>query len=95
MLHAASPKGRTVLLSVSTTADHATDLGFLLHKHPGRVQAFEQSFGVAHVFHPRRRTRCSRSSPSPSTRVSEPAGRAERRIAGLICKRSYSKRVYI
>lgn len=30
----------------------ATDLGFLLHKHPERVQRFEQSFGTAHVFYP-------------------------------------------
>jgi 3' terminal RNA ribose 2'-O-methyltransferase Hen1 len=35
-----------------TTARPATDLGFLLVKHPGRVQAFEQSFGTAHVFYP-------------------------------------------
>ena len=32
--------------------DQATDLGFLLHKHPDRVQRFEQSFGTAHVFYP-------------------------------------------
>jgi 3' terminal RNA ribose 2'-O-methyltransferase Hen1 len=30
----------------------ATDLGFLLHKNPARVQAFEVSTGVAHVFYP-------------------------------------------
>ena len=30
----------------------ATDLGFLLHKHPGRVQSFELSVGTAHVFYP-------------------------------------------
>jgi 3' terminal RNA ribose 2'-O-methyltransferase Hen1 len=30
----------------------ATDLGYLLHKHPGRVQAFESSSGIAHVFYP-------------------------------------------
>ena len=30
----------------------ATDLGFLLYKHPDRVQAFDQSFGTAHVFYP-------------------------------------------
>lgn len=41
-----------MLLTVTTTADHASDLGFLLHKHPGRVQTFSQSFGVAHVFYP-------------------------------------------
>jgi 3' terminal RNA ribose 2'-O-methyltransferase Hen1 len=41
-----------VLLTLSTAAEGATDLGYLLHKHPGRVQEFEQSFGVAHVFYP-------------------------------------------
>ncbi|QIS18589.1 3' terminal RNA ribose 2'-O-methyltransferase Hen1 [Nocardia terpenica] len=30
----------------------ATDLGFLLHKNPGRVQVFEQSYGRAHVLYP-------------------------------------------
>jgi 3' terminal RNA ribose 2'-O-methyltransferase Hen1 len=41
-----------VLLSISTTNNPATDLGFLLHKHPGRLQAFEVSVGTAHVFYP-------------------------------------------
>jgi 3' terminal RNA ribose 2'-O-methyltransferase Hen1 len=30
----------------------ATDLGFLLHKNPGRVQSFELAVGTAHVFYP-------------------------------------------
>ncbi|MEG8179338.1 3' terminal RNA ribose 2'-O-methyltransferase Hen1 [Nocardia terpenica] len=30
----------------------ATDLGFLLHKNPSRVQVFEQSYGRAHVLYP-------------------------------------------
>lgn len=41
-----------MLLTVSTTHDPATDLGYLLHKHPGRVQSFPESTGVAHVFYP-------------------------------------------
>ncbi|MCP9949217.1 3' terminal RNA ribose 2'-O-methyltransferase Hen1 [Actinomadura madurae] len=41
-----------MLLTITTTMDQATDLGFLLHKHPDRVQRFEQSFGTAHVFYP-------------------------------------------
>ncbi|MFD0688911.1 3' terminal RNA ribose 2'-O-methyltransferase Hen1 [Actinomadura fibrosa] len=41
-----------MLLTITTTHDQATDLGFLLHKHPDRVQRFEQSFGTAHVFYP-------------------------------------------
>jgi 3' terminal RNA ribose 2'-O-methyltransferase Hen1 len=42
----------TVLLTITTTREPASDLGFLLHKHPARVQSFEQPSGVAHVFYP-------------------------------------------
>lgn len=42
-----------VLLTVSTTHQPATDLGFLLHKHPDRVQQFPLSFGTVTVFYPR------------------------------------------
>lgn len=41
-----------MLLTLTTTARPATDLGYLLHKNPGRVQSFELSFGKAHVFYP-------------------------------------------
>ncbi|MGC3971313.1 MAG: 3' terminal RNA ribose 2'-O-methyltransferase Hen1 [Pirellulales bacterium] len=41
-----------MLLSISTTHRPATDLGYLLHKHPDRFQSFELSFGKAHVFYP-------------------------------------------
>jgi hypothetical protein len=41
-----------VLLTITTTAEPASDLGFLLHKHPGRVQSFDVSVGAAHVFYP-------------------------------------------
>ncbi|WP_250445129.1 3' terminal RNA ribose 2'-O-methyltransferase Hen1 [Actinotalea sp. C106] len=41
-----------MLLTMTTDAQAASDLGYLLHKHPDRVQSFEQSFGVAHVFYP-------------------------------------------
>lgn len=41
-----------MLLTVSTTHSPARDLGYLLHKHPDRVQEFRQSFGVATVFYP-------------------------------------------
>jgi 3' terminal RNA ribose 2'-O-methyltransferase Hen1 len=49
-----------VLVTVSTTHRPATDLGYLLHKHPGRVQEFKQSFGTATVFYPEAsRDRCT------------------------------------
>jgi 3' terminal RNA ribose 2'-O-methyltransferase Hen1 len=41
-----------VLLTISTIYQPATDLGYLLYKHPGRVQAFALGFGQAHVFYP-------------------------------------------
>jgi 3' terminal RNA ribose 2'-O-methyltransferase Hen1 len=42
----------TVLLTITTTREPATDLGYLLHKHPDRVQSFGQACGQAHVFYP-------------------------------------------
>ena len=41
-----------MLLTISTTHRPATDLGYLLHKNPGRPQSFELSFGKAHVVYP-------------------------------------------
>ncbi len=41
-----------MLLTITTTHRPATDLGYLLHKHPERVQTFGVPFGSAHVFYP-------------------------------------------
>ncbi|HET9656602.1 MAG TPA: 3' terminal RNA ribose 2'-O-methyltransferase Hen1 [Kineosporiaceae bacterium] len=41
-----------MLLTITTTCEPATDLGFLLHKHPQRVQSRAVSVGTAHVFYP-------------------------------------------
>lgn len=41
-----------MLLTITTTCPAAADLSFLLHKHPGRFQSFDLSFGQAHVFYP-------------------------------------------
>jgi 3' terminal RNA ribose 2'-O-methyltransferase Hen1 len=41
-----------VLLSLATTMPDAADLGFLLHKHPGKAQSFEVATGTAHVVWP-------------------------------------------
>ncbi len=41
-----------MLLEISTTHRPATDLGYLLHKHPGKGQTVELAFGQAHVFYP-------------------------------------------
>ncbi|HEY0007954.1 MAG TPA: 3' terminal RNA ribose 2'-O-methyltransferase Hen1 [Tepidisphaeraceae bacterium] len=41
-----------MLLTLSTTSMPATDLGYLLHKNPTRVQTFNLAFGTARVFYP-------------------------------------------
>ncbi len=41
-----------MLLTISTTHKPATELGYLLHKHPDRCQTFHLAFGKAHVFYP-------------------------------------------
>ncbi|WP_327231545.1 3' terminal RNA ribose 2'-O-methyltransferase Hen1 [Streptomyces murinus] len=41
----------TISLS-GDAANPATDLGYLLHKHPGKAQRFSTSYGTAHVFYP-------------------------------------------
>ncbi|MGW1393053.1 3' terminal RNA ribose 2'-O-methyltransferase Hen1 [Streptomyces nigra] len=40
------------LTTTGTPERPATDLGYLLHKHPGKSQAFSTSFGTAHVLYP-------------------------------------------
>ena len=48
-----------MFLSIATTYQPATDLGYLLHKHPGRLHEIEQTFGKAWVFYPdASQTRC-------------------------------------
>ncbi|MEU2875826.1 3' terminal RNA ribose 2'-O-methyltransferase Hen1 [Streptomyces sp. NPDC007070] len=44
-----------MFLTITTTGTPerpATDLGYLLHKHPGKAQAFSTSYGTAHVLYP-------------------------------------------
>jgi len=41
-----------MLLTLTTTYQPATDLGFLLRKNPSRLQSFSLPFGSAHVFYP-------------------------------------------
>ncbi|MGW1722147.1 3' terminal RNA ribose 2'-O-methyltransferase Hen1 [Streptomyces sp. NPDC002306] len=52
-----------MFLTISTTGTEerpATDLGFLLHKHPDNAQAFSTSYGTAHVLYPEAdATRCT------------------------------------
>jgi 3' terminal RNA ribose 2'-O-methyltransferase Hen1 len=41
-----------MLLTITNLTRPATDLGFLLHKHPDAVRSVDLGFGTAHVFYP-------------------------------------------
>lgn len=41
-----------MILTITYTGQPATDLGYLLHKNPGRIHTFELSFGKVYVFYP-------------------------------------------
>ncbi len=41
-----------MLLTVSTEHPRASELGYLFHKHPAKLQTFDSSFGKTHVFYP-------------------------------------------
>jgi RNA repair, ligase-Pnkp-associating, region of Hen1 len=45
-----------VIVTITTTHQPATDLGYLLHKNPATLGSLGMWFGQAHVFYPRRRT---------------------------------------
>lgn len=49
-----------MLLTITTTYQPATDLGYLLHKHPERPQTFALAAGLASLFYPEAsRQRCT------------------------------------
>lgn len=49
-----------MLLTITTTHRPATDIGYLLHKHPDSVNSFDLTFGQAHVFYPEAtQTKCT------------------------------------
>ena len=49
-----------MLLTVTTTHQPATDIGYLLHKSPDKLHSKKLSFGQAHVFYPEAtETRCT------------------------------------
>lgn len=49
-----------MILTITTTHVPATDMGYLLHKHPDKFQSIKLSMGQAHIFYPE-------SSPEKST----------------------------
>ena len=69
-----------MLLTITTTRAPATDLGYLLHKHPDRLQTYPTAAGAAHVFYPEATAgRCTAAlllEVDPVTLVRGPAGPA-------------------
>lgn len=69
-----------MLLTITTTRNPATDLGYLLHKHPAKVQTVPLTAGDAHIFYPEATvTRCTAAllldlDPVRLTRKSGPGG---------------------
>lgn len=82
-----------MLLTIGTTHTPATDLGFLLHKHPDRCQRFELAFGAAHVFYPEASAaRCTAAlllDVDPVGLVRGRAGTGESPLAAYVSDRPY------
>jgi hypothetical protein len=69
-------------------------LGYLLHKHPGKVQRFKQSFGEATVFYPHAdQARCAATllvDIDPVQLVRGKAGQGEGLLAQYVNDRPYA-----
>ena len=79
-----------MLLSITTTHQPATDLGYLLGKHPERLQTFELAYGNAHVFYPEagadRCTACLLLDIDPIGLVRNHRGNAAVGLGQLFCR---------
>jgi 3' terminal RNA ribose 2'-O-methyltransferase Hen1 len=74
-----------MLLTITSTHQPATDLGFLLHKHPEKHQEFSLPFGKAHVFYPvAEQTRCTAALVLDVDPVALVRGRQGSRTGGLL-----------
>jgi len=72
-----------MLLTITTTHQPATDLGFLLHKNPARPQSDEFGFGRVHVFYPEASAeRCTAALLIEVDPIALSRGRGERRDDG-------------
>ncbi len=84
-----------VFLTLTSTAPNASDLGYLLHKHPERVQQFSLPMGVAHVFYPE--TSAQRCSVALLVEVDPVALAQDRRTrsSGFVLGRYVNDRPYV
>ena len=73
-----------MLVSLTSTTPVATDLGYLLHKHPDRVRSVDVGFGRAHVFYPEATAqRCTATTYVEVDSSGPTRHRKERRAQGL------------
>jgi 3' terminal RNA ribose 2'-O-methyltransferase Hen1 len=74
-----------MLLTVTTTHQPATDIGFLVHKNPARCQDFEMSFGKAYIFYPEASIeRCTVALLLDVDPVEMVRGKQGSRVSGLL-----------
>jgi 3' terminal RNA ribose 2'-O-methyltransferase Hen1 len=83
-----------MLLTISTTHQPATDLGYLLFKHPDKCQAFDLSFGTAQVFYPEASdTKCTAAlvlDINPVDLARGKAGAKTQTLAAYVSDRPYA-----
>jgi 3' terminal RNA ribose 2'-O-methyltransferase Hen1 len=83
-----------MLLTISTTHQPATDLGYLLFKHPDKCQAFNLSFGTAQVFYPEASdTKCTAAlvlDINPVDLARGKAGAKRQTLAAYVSDRPYA-----
>lgn len=85
-----------MLLTLTTTYQPATDLGYLLHKNPARLQTVEVSGGQAHVFYPEATAeRCTAALLLDLDPVGLVRGRSERGGEGFSLEQYVNDRPYV
>ncbi len=85
-----------MLLTITTTAQPATDLGYLLAKNPSRTQSFELNFGRVHVFYPEATaTRCTAALLLDLNALSLVQGRGGRDRGGFALQEYINDRPYV
>lgn len=84
-----------MLLTVTTTIDPATDLGYLLHKHPDKRQSFPIAAGTAHVFYPTAsQTECTAALLLDIDPITLVRGRGRRPVTGFTLGQYVNDRPY-
>ncbi len=85
-----------MLLTIATTHNPATDLGYLLHKNPERVHEVELSFGKARVFYPEAsEARCTAALVVDVDPIGLVRGRAKNRSDGGLLTQYVNDRPYV